>query len=255
MAFSQFFPLERHPETGEPYIPLPAPYDRIIVTPPRRDDVPRMVTIMNDAPVKKWLDGPPFPYLDVHAEDWITRTRDVSDRVMHELRVANEEYPRGPFTTVSGCPVACLRAIRADGEEDFLGAIEFTRCGYPDLLDREERERLVAKNESKNRGDPEIVWCIGCELSHRYILAHLRSAEIEVASNRLPVGGSPWTWIDDRCPATAVRGLGDSENGSATSKGRDSDWQCGQHPRAGEAGIRNYGHDTAAEGDKRWRGD
>ena len=163
MSFSQFHPLERHPRTGEPYIRLSTPFDHVIITPPRPDDVPHIVATLNDYAVKKWLDGPPFPYLDVHAEEWIARTKEQSDAVMRELRVANEEQPTGPPVAVSGCPVGCLRGVDEDGSELFLGAIEFTRCGFPDLLDRQEQERLVSRNESRKRGDPDIVWCIGCE--------------------------------------------------------------------------------------------
>lgn len=163
MSAPQFHPLERHPRTGEPFIRLPAPLDRIIVTPPRREDVPHIVTILNDYPIKRWLDGPPFPYLDIHAEDWVAKTLEQSESVMRELRAANEEDPQGPLASVSGCPVGCLRRVEEDGREVYLGAIEFTRCGFPDLLNREEQERLVTRNESKRRGDSEIVWCIGCE--------------------------------------------------------------------------------------------
>ncbi|TBU34789.1 GNAT domain-containing protein [Dichomitus squalens] len=161
MSFSQFHPLERHPRTGEPHIRLTAPFDRIVITPPRQDDVPHIVAILNDYAVKKWLDGPPFPYLDMHAEEWIAKTKEQSDAVMHELRVANEEYPTGPSVAVSGCPVGCLRGVEEDGSEVFLGAIEFSRCNFPDLLNQQEQERMVARNDSRKRGDPDIVWCIG----------------------------------------------------------------------------------------------
>lgn len=163
MSFSQFHPLEQHPLTGEPYIRLPTPFDRIIVTPPRQGDVQRIVTILNDYPVKKWLDGPPFPYLDVHAEEWVAKNREQSGTIMHELRVADEEQPKGPAVAVSGCPVGCLRGVEEDGTEVFLGAVEFNRCGFPDLLDRQEQERVVSSNDSRKRGDSDIVWCIGCE--------------------------------------------------------------------------------------------
>ncbi len=169
MTFAQFRPLERHPHTDEPFIRLPSPQDRIIITPPRREDVPSIVAILNDYPIKKWLDGPPFPYLDEHAEDWIARTKEQSDAVMQELRRANEEDPYGPLVTVSGCPVSCLRGVQEDGTEVFLGVVEFTRCGYPDLLNGQERERIVSRNESRKRGDPETVWCIGCEYSSAYL--------------------------------------------------------------------------------------
>ena len=163
MSFSQFHPLGRHPHTGEPYIRLPAPFDRVIVTPPRQEDVPRIVTILNDYPVKKWLDGPPFPYLDAHAEEWVAKNREQSDAIMRELRLADEEQPKGPAVAVSGCPVGCLRGVEDDGTEVFFGAIEFTRCGFPDLLNQQEQERMVSNNDSRKQGDPDIVWCIGCE--------------------------------------------------------------------------------------------
>ncbi|KAI0756870.1 hypothetical protein C8Q80DRAFT_61134 [Daedaleopsis nitida] len=165
MSSSQFHPLERHPHTGEPYIRLSAPLDRVIITPPRREDVSDIVAIMNDYPIKKWLDGPPFPYLEVHAEDWVAKTLDHSEMVMRELRVADEQSPRGPLAYVSGCPVGCLRGLQDDGTEAFLGVIEFTRCGFPDLLHQQDRERLVSRNESRKSGDPEIVWCIGYYLA------------------------------------------------------------------------------------------
>ncbi|KAI0698401.1 hypothetical protein C8T65DRAFT_660635 [Cerioporus squamosus] len=165
MALAQFRPLERHPHTDEPFIRLPPPQDGIIITPPRREDVPYIVAILNDYPIKKWLDGPPFPYLDEHAEDWVARMKEQSDAVMQELRRANEENPYGPLVTVSGCPVSCLRGVLKDGTEIFLGVVEFTRCGYPDLLDGQERERIVSRNESRKRGDPETVWCIGYYLA------------------------------------------------------------------------------------------
>ncbi|RPD55856.1 hypothetical protein L227DRAFT_295216 [Lentinus tigrinus ALCF2SS1-6] len=165
MAFAQFRPLERHPHTDEPFIRLPPPQDRVIITPPRREDVSSIVAILNDYPIKKWLDGPPFPYLDEHAEDWVARTKEQSDAIMRELRRANEEDAYGPLVTVGGCPVGCLRGLKEDGTEVFLGVVEFTRCGYPDLLNQQERERIVSRNESRKRGDPETVWCIGYYLA------------------------------------------------------------------------------------------
>ena len=163
MSASQFYPLERHPRTGEPFLRLPAPLDQVIVTPPRREDVRDIVAILNDYPIKRWLDGPPFPYLEMHAEDWIAKTLEQSDAVMQQLRAANETAPEGPLASVSGCPVGCLRGVEQDGREVYLGAIEFTRCGFPDLLNRAEQEREVSRNESRQCGDPDIVWCIGCK--------------------------------------------------------------------------------------------
>ncbi|KAI0361484.1 hypothetical protein OH77DRAFT_1492525 [Trametes cingulata] len=165
MSFSQFYPLLRHPRTGEPYIQLAAPYERIIITPPRREDVPHIVAILNSDPVKRWLDGLAFPYLECHGEDWVAQTKERSEAVLHELRVAEEEQPRGPFAAVSGCPVSCLRGMNDDGTDVYLGAIEFSRCNFPDVRDKAEQERLTSRNESRKTGDPEIVWCIGYYLN------------------------------------------------------------------------------------------
>lgn len=118
---------------------------------------------MNDYPVKRWIDGLPFPYLDLHAEDWVAQTKERSDAVLRELRMAEEEQPYGPPVAVNGCPVTCLRWTNGDGTDDYLGAIEFSRCNFPDVRDRKEQERLAWRNESRRTGDPEIVWCIGCE--------------------------------------------------------------------------------------------
>ncbi|OSD03196.1 hypothetical protein PYCCODRAFT_1467063 [Trametes coccinea BRFM310] len=93
MPFSQFYPLRRDSRTGEPYIQLPAPFERFIITPPRREDVPHIVRILNDDPVKRWIDGLPFPYLEEHAEEWVAQTLEKSDAVLHELRMAEEEQP------------------------------------------------------------------------------------------------------------------------------------------------------------------
>ncbi|KAI0825006.1 hypothetical protein BC628DRAFT_1410437 [Trametes gibbosa] len=166
MSFSQFYPLQRHPRTGEPYIQLPAPYHRIIITPPRREDVSHIVAILNAGPVKKWLDGLTFPYLECHGEDWVAQTKERSDAVLHELRIAAEEQPRGPLAAVSGCPVSCLRGVDDHSDADvYLGAIEFSRCNFPDVRDRAEQERLVSKNEGRKTGDPRIVWCVGYYLT------------------------------------------------------------------------------------------
>ncbi|KAI0651976.1 hypothetical protein C8Q79DRAFT_1005221 [Trametes meyenii] len=165
MFSSQFYPLQRHPQTGEPCICLPPPFNRIIITPPRREDVPHIVAILNERAVKRWLDGKAFPVLEHHAEDWVAQTKERSDLVLRELRTADEEHPKGPSIAVSGCPVSCLRGMHDDGTDVYLGAIEFTRCMFPDVRDVTARDRIVSRNEGRKTGDPEIVWCIGYYLT------------------------------------------------------------------------------------------
>jgi hypothetical protein len=63
-------PLELNDRTGEPFLRLPAPFQNIIITPPRSEDVPSIVRALNDPRVYKTLSGPPFPYLEEHATAW-----------------------------------------------------------------------------------------------------------------------------------------------------------------------------------------
>lgn len=61
MSNPQLHPLEVNPKTGEPFLRL-RNHNNIILTPPRKDDVPAMVPFHNDPRVCEYLGGPPFPY-------------------------------------------------------------------------------------------------------------------------------------------------------------------------------------------------
>ncbi|CDO75484.1 hypothetical protein BN946_scf184935.g20 [Trametes cinnabarina] len=188
MPLSQFYPVQHDPCTGEPYIRLPVPFERFTITPPRREDVPHIIRILNDDPVKRWIDGLPFPYLEEHAEEWVAATLEKSDAVLHELRIAEEEQPDGPPVAVSGCPVNCLRRTEEDGSQWFAGVVEFNRSYFPDVRDRTVQDRLISRNESRKAGDEEIVWCVGCEYrSHSTDKTHLADRNIHIASLKLAI--------------------------------------------------------------------
>ena len=57
----QLYPLEINSTTGEPFLRL-RKHKSIIITPPRPDDAPSIVSILNDFSVSDCLSGPPFPY-------------------------------------------------------------------------------------------------------------------------------------------------------------------------------------------------
>ncbi|KAI0375125.1 acyl-CoA N-acyltransferase [Pilatotrama ljubarskyi] len=161
MAQSQFHPLQFHPETGEPFLRLPAPHDKIIITPPRMSDAPTIISYMNDPALYMWLDGPPFPYRPEHAESWLEKVKKGADAAFEELQRANAEHSDEPPVLVSACPVRSLREVLEDGTDLFLGDIALVRERWPDVADDEEKDRLAKPNAEKPVGDPEIIWCIG----------------------------------------------------------------------------------------------
>ena len=160
MAKSQFYPLEINERTGEPFLRLPSPHDNIIITPPRLEDAPAVIRALNDPRVYSTPEGPPFPYKQEHAKWWLDHTKGISDEIMQELQQAVDNGSQD-LKVVGGCPVRTLREVQLDGTDIFLGDIGCDRCGYPDVVDPEEKRRLAFANEQLPPGDKDIVWCIG----------------------------------------------------------------------------------------------
>ena len=155
-------PLEFHKDTGEPFIRLLHPHEGLVLTPPRLSDVAVLTGIMNDPKVYQTLQGPPHPYLQSHAVEWLERISRQSADVLREYREAEIAERNGRLKKLVGaCPVRYIREIQEDGTDILLGDIHVDRCGYPDVLDQEAKARLVRENEAREAGDSEIVWCIG----------------------------------------------------------------------------------------------
>ncbi|KAI0669772.1 acyl-CoA N-acyltransferase [Trametes maxima] len=161
MPKTQFYPLQFHPETGEPFLRLPSPHDNIIITPPRMSDAPTVVAYMNDPAVYTWLEGPPFPYYMEHADSWLTMVKEGTDVAFQELERLNTEYPDSPPRLVSGQPVRMIREVREDGTDLLLGDVAIIRERWPDVEDKEVKTSLATPNAEKAVGDPDIIWCIG----------------------------------------------------------------------------------------------
>jgi hypothetical protein len=143
--------------TGEPFLRLSAPFSNIIITPPRMSDVEPSVAILNDPKVGTWM-GPPMStqgYSVAKAQKWLARVKEETDAAALEL----QSTPDGPF---SGCPVRHIREVQEDGSEVFIGDVGLSRSSFTDVLDAEERSRLVAENNARAAGDPDIVWHVGC---------------------------------------------------------------------------------------------
>jgi len=154
----ELYPLEVNQQTAEPYLRLPPPYAHIIITPPRMSDAPTIVQILNDPRVYKSLQGPPYPYLPEHAQSWLLSVTLQSDAVLRDLKEAGGD---GKLKIVDDCPVRSLREVKEDGTDVYLGDCTIDRWGWPEIVDRDQRQRLTDGNVARKAGDPDILWGIG----------------------------------------------------------------------------------------------
>jgi RimJ/RimL family protein N-acetyltransferase len=146
---AKLFPLQLNEATGEPYLQLPSPHERIRITPIRQSDVEMAKTYLNDPRVYEYLAGPPFPYTEEHANGWISRSKSNSDAVFDEIMQGNK--------FVGGCPVRSIRELQEDGTEVFIGDIGIDReSPNAPWVDADD-----AENMNKKAGDPTIMWSIG----------------------------------------------------------------------------------------------
>ena len=106
------------------------------------------------------MQGPPFPYLQEHADSWVDSHKEICDAVLRELEEESKTHPDGPLKFVEACPVRSIREVKADGTELFLGDIGIDRYGY-EGLQGEKKARLVDENMAKKTGDPTIIWSVG----------------------------------------------------------------------------------------------
>lgn len=161
MPGSQLYPLEINTQTGEPFLRLPAPNDNIILTAPRTNDTKSLAPIINNPRVSIWLEGPPIPYRDEDAEEWLALIVKQSEDILAELREEDRLNPEGPLKVVGGCPVRHIREVLPDGTDIYLGDIGISRAQMEEVLDPDERKRAVEANNRKAVGDPSIVWTFG----------------------------------------------------------------------------------------------
>ena len=155
-----WYPLLIHPTTEEPYLRLPIPHSRIILTPPRPTDAAELVPLINHPDVFPWIGGDlAKPQTVDTANWWLDKGRAESKRVLQSLDSAE--------TIVDGFPLSVLRETgpsgELDGSEIFLGDFTWKRH-KGDGLPEAEKAAYMSKNNERKAGDPEIVWDVGCRL-------------------------------------------------------------------------------------------
>ncbi|KAF7317747.1 Acetyltransferase, GNAT family [Mycena kentingensis (nom. inval.)] len=152
--------------SAKPILRLPALWINIVITPPRLSDAAPSVAIMNDPAVAPNMGvTPEKPYTIERAEAWIAKVKGACDAAVHQMQDASAGAGEQLKFAIGGCPVRHIREVRADGEEVYIGDVGLARSGFLNVKDKEERARLVAENEARVAGDPEIVWHIGYYLA------------------------------------------------------------------------------------------
>jgi hypothetical protein len=182
MVNRQLHPLQVNPKTGEPFLQLPSPHEHIIITPLRLTDKSAIVDILNDVAVSQWLEvshtntsrthgihrrllaqGPPYPFLQEHADSWVDKYKEVCDAAIRELEEEEKINPNGPLKIIEFCPVRSIREVKADGTDVYLGDIRIDRCAAEEMNDDngDPENSLIDANLAKQTGDPSIIWTIG----------------------------------------------------------------------------------------------
>ncbi|GAA5948330.1 hypothetical protein JCM3775_004288 [Rhodotorula graminis] len=186
----------------EPYLPLGSPTSSststlsLILTPPRPEDAGALVSTLNHPHVAPQLVGPPYPYSDELAREFIQlKRRDtravlerLAARARRELRRdgSGEEVDAAPEERDGGEPddeaapwldKLPLCAIRRADTGEYVGDLGVPRWQFEDVGDGEERDRLVSANEAKTASDPSALWSFGFYLRPSFhgqgIMAHV----------------------------------------------------------------------------------
>lgn len=155
-------PLKIDPASGEPYLQLAPPYAHIVLTPQRRSDIPVVLKNLNDPRIYMTLVGPPLPYREEHALDWMGRCGAAAEKALAAAR-AGAQF-------VDACPV---RAIRDISNSSIADAPVIGDCGIDRFYahsdqDSEDALRLGKENQAKEVGDPTITWTFGDWVAPEY---------------------------------------------------------------------------------------
>ncbi|KAF5312793.1 hypothetical protein D9619_002819 [Psilocybe cf. subviscida] len=165
----QLHPLEVNAKTGEPFLRLKK-HPNIILTPPRDDDAPAFVPLLNNVRVSYWLGNIPSPYTLDHAKKFVETVSSAAQKVLRQLEDAKAE---DKAIIVGGCPVRFLREVKADGTNEFIGDMGVMRSRYGEFMgtDGVDWDNKALRDEENNSlvvGDPNIIWSMGNFVAPQY---------------------------------------------------------------------------------------
>lgn len=172
-----------NPLTKEPYLQLPAPCGNIIITPHREHQVEEtaaaMTVFLNDSRVYSWLQGPPFPFLHEHGQEWVKEKlaehetlvsilqKEFDTPVAHSPGSEPNNQEKQDFFDQS--PFVCIREVAERDPETgaplrdvMIGDIGLARYPFYEMKPGSpERVLAVKQNNALPAGHKDIVWTIG----------------------------------------------------------------------------------------------
>ncbi|KAJ7153230.1 hypothetical protein C8R46DRAFT_1119802 [Mycena filopes] len=157
----------RFSATNEPYLPLPAPFERFYLSPMRVADLPHDMGMMNDIRVARTLWGPPFPVTLLGAQRWLVQQRALST----ELFAA---YAAGSFLPAGSAPFEVLRERLPSGGEEYVGQVTVMYAG-----DKTVRTTPVNAEWEEWRTRTK-VWGIGAALRAEFHRQGIATAAVAV---------------------------------------------------------------------------
>lgn len=168
--------------TREPYLQLPAPCTNIIITPYRENQIQETALVMaetlNDPKVYSWLQGPPYPFLPEHGEDWvkmkIQENKAVVSALQREFETKGQQHSGDSCDQVDReifdkCPFLCIRQVEerdstsgAPLQDTLIGEVAIMRYAFYEIRRNSWELALVqAHNNQLPPGHDDIVWSIG----------------------------------------------------------------------------------------------
>jgi hypothetical protein len=202
-----------------------------------------MTKILNDPLVYPWLEGPPYPFLPEHGEDWIKLQCKESAPVLSQLQ---QEYEQSKNQTQSKdsedtdvpkeffdvCAFRCIREVTeydlgtgAALKDVYIGSVSIVRYPFYEFAyGSAERAEAQARNNEIPAGDKDIVWGLGCMVFTQRLL----SSRITNNIDRLYLFETPGPGSDDACCADFNPGVGYSSDESWYFESQLSCWKYGQ---------------------------
>lgn len=207
----------------EPYLPLPLTTSPpLILTPQRPTDVSRIVETLTDPAVGMQLIGPPWPFKAEDAHSWGESLRAQAEEVFRDLKARTEQLgeistnenheERGTerqegekATTRKRWPIPApkIHSLRRADNGAWAGDFGVTRWQFDNVVDPEEKQRLIDENEAKEVFDPTITWTYGFYLHPEL---HGKGLMSQVLESMLS------TYFDDYLGANEVRGAAYASN-------------------------------------------
>ncbi|KAJ7493658.1 hypothetical protein FB451DRAFT_1360428 [Mycena latifolia] len=168
---------------GEPYIPLPAPFERFYLGVMRHWDTPHDVAMMNDIRVARTLVGPPFPLPVSASQRWLVKER-------KDVTGIFAAYAEGKFLPAATAPFSILRETKPDGSEVYVGQVTVFYCG-------DSVKRLTPLNDAWEEWRTRTkVWEIGAVIHPDYHRTGLATAAVRVFMH---------DWVIPQMGATELR--------------------------------------------------